>query len=88
LHADDELIAQLAQHPGWKVLEKRFHDKREAYFTRLGKELHSGNMQVDQRVIDEKRGFWFGGLWFLLEAKRATKAFEREYNPARSDSTD
>lgn len=76
---DDQLLAQLAQHPGWEVLEKRFLEKRDQYFVNLGRQIQGNRTEpLDQRVIDEKRGFWLGGVWLLKEAKSAKATFERE----------
>jgi hypothetical protein len=81
---DDEkmLLASLASHPGFPVARSIFEAERDRYFANLARLLQRGE-PIDQRVIDEKRGFWLGARWILAEAERGKAAFDKEQEELR-----
>lgn len=76
---DDQnsLLASLADHPGFKVVEEMFKKHRAEFYENFTKKLYASSEPVDQRVVDEKRGFYLGGAWFIREVKKGQKAFAR-----------
>ena len=55
----------LTTHPAYEVLIREIEAAREKYFVNLARGLAMRNGPVDQREIDEKRGFWKGAIWAL-----------------------
>lgn len=50
---------------------------QEQYFTNLAHVLATSPNPVDQRVIDEKRGFWLGAIWVVEKlVQQADREFE------------
>lgn len=74
---ENVLLNDLFKHPGFEVLMQRI-DKlsEEDALTLANTILHSGN-PIDQRRVDEKRGFWRGVEWFIRETKKGARVFER-----------
>ena len=62
---DRELLAQLAEHPGWKVLQQYAAQKKQEYYLNLATMLAHQTNPINQRTIDYKRGYWHGVLVFV-----------------------
>ena len=60
-----EQISALLKHPGLQVLRAEIKVAREKYIANLARGLAMHTDPVDQREIDEKRGFWKGAIWAL-----------------------
>lgn len=77
-----DAISTLAAHPAWAVLEQELGAARERYFDNLARGLATNRNAVDQREIDEKRGFWTGVIWavstFPKKKSREYEAFVEE----------
>jgi hypothetical protein len=67
-----ELITTLARMPGFERLADEVEGARKEYFANLARGLAMHNTPVDQREIDEKRGFWKGALWALRTFPKQT----------------
>jgi hypothetical protein len=74
---DDNLLAEWLKHPGAQVAISRVNAEVERRVSALATLIIATNAPIDQRKVDEERGFKKGALWFLTEAKRGQKAFER-----------
>lgn len=73
----DAILADLLQHPGFEILKSRIEETKDKQALRLaGTMLHSNDL-IDQRKVDEMRGFWRGVDWFIRETKRRANAFEK-----------
>ena len=72
----DEILLDLARHPGWAILEQRVAAYQEAEATALGKTLIRG--EIDQRQLDRARGFWAGQRWLLRQVKHELSAYRRQ----------
>lgn len=68
-----DLIARLADNAGFLALKEEVLRARDEYFVNLAKGLASTRTAVDQREIDEKRGFWAGAVWALDRFPTMTK---------------
>lgn len=72
--AEDALaIADLPSYEAFKVLQNELLRRRESYFASLARGLTNNRAIVDQREIDEKRGFWYGALWATIVLPRTMK---------------
>lgn len=74
---DDNLLAEWLKHPGAKVASDRVNAEIGRRTEALALLIVSTSAALDQRKVDEERGFKKGALWFLQEAKRGQRAFER-----------
>jgi hypothetical protein len=74
---DDSLLADLLQHPGFEVLKKRSEDRAVEEALKLADTMLHSNAPINQRKIDEMRGFWRGVEWFIRETKRGARAFDK-----------
>lgn len=82
-----ELISGLLKHPGYLALVEQMLVAREKYFANLARGLASQAAPVDQREIDEKRGFWKGAIWALKTFPKLTaKDWERYVAEALKES--
>ena len=80
---EEEAIADLLGFESFKVLQNELLRRRNAYFLHLAQGLSNNRNLVDQREIDEKRGFWYGALWATLVLpksiqRRAAKAAAKQ----------
>ena len=76
LERDEEILdalSQIAEHPSWNTLVDQVKDGREEYFRKLARQISSSAQPLDQRVIDEKRGFWQGALWAVYSFPHMNK---------------
>lgn len=62
----DDLLASLAQHPAWAVLEQRGRDRMEKHGQLLATEFLSMNKQPDYGQLQWVRGV-FAGIKFLID---------------------
>ena len=58
-----EQIAILSRHPAFGLLAKALEEEREKQLGRLTRTLIFKHEPLDQRVVDEMRGFWRGAMW-------------------------
>lgn len=66
---DSEVLAALkllTEHPSYKTLVEEMERLETKFFANLARGLATNTAPVDQRVIDEKRGFWKGVRWALV----------------------
>jgi len=81
------LIQALQRHPGYTVLLDRILIDRERYFANLARGLMRQKGEVDQREIDEKRGFWAGAVWALKTFPNLTvRQYERYVEDALKEA--
>jgi hypothetical protein len=78
-----EAISQLYAHPAWAVLEQEVTAARDKFFTNFAAGLAMRREPVDQREVDEKRGFWAGAIWALTVFPKKTS---REYTAFVEDA--
>jgi hypothetical protein len=69
------LVASLASHPGFLVLKKRFEEARTRHFMVFANNLMNQRGLVDQREVDEKRGYWEAGRAFFREVEKGNMKF-------------
>lgn len=82
-----ELIAGLLKHPGYQALVAELEAKREQYFANLAKGIATQQTPVDQREIDEKRGFWKGAIYALkVFPKLTSKDWQKFVEEALKES--
>lgn len=74
---DDVLLADLLKHPAMSVLMRRVEARKTEDALRLAKKIVEQNYPIDQRSVDETRGFWRGVEWFIRETKRGGHAFDK-----------
>jgi hypothetical protein len=63
-------ITAMLQHAGMKHLETAALLARQEYFEKLAAQIGATTNPVDQRMIDEKRGFWAGAVWAVSRMPR------------------
>lgn len=74
---DKQILADLANHPGWGILRRRTIEYRDSYFAKLGRSLYDNPASVDTLSLAGKSGF-FRGMFFLLnQPVFEQKAIER-----------
>ncbi len=71
----DETLAELAAHPGWKLLEQRFRERCARDAEALAAAVLKGGDLVDQRALDKRHGFWLGGRWVFHEVRLELAAY-------------
>ena len=74
---DDNLLAEWLNHPGAAVAKARVEAEVARRAEALATLIVSTDAPLDQRKVDRERGFKRGAEWFLREAQRAARAFER-----------
>ena len=74
---EDAQLDDLFRHPGFEVLKKRMHEQRTDDARILANTILHSNNVIDQRLIDERRGFWRGQDWFIRETKRGARAYTK-----------
>lgn len=75
---DDNLLAEWLNHPGSAVAQERVAAEVKRRADLLSVAILKSPHPIDQRQVDEQRGFGQGAEWFLREAKRGERAFKRE----------
>lgn len=53
------------EHQGFKALQDEVHEARQEYFMQVARGLATSKDPIDQRLVDELRGFWKGAIWAL-----------------------
>lgn len=56
-------ISEILKHSGFKNLATAVALAQNEFFENLAKEIASSREPVNQRELDEKRGFWAGATW-------------------------
>ena len=74
---NDELLADLFRHPGWPILTQRLKERKAKDTQSLALGILAVTTPLNQREIDETRGFWRGADYLLRETSNAAKALER-----------
>lgn len=72
-----DLIAKLADQPGWAALKTSVADKREKVFHQLAIKLMAG-ADIPDAEVAEARGFFKGMEFLLREPAMSVKAIEKE----------
>jgi acyl-CoA reductase-like NAD-dependent aldehyde dehydrogenase len=75
---DTDLVAQLFQHPGWKILEGRVNAEVERRQQALVTLILRTDHPLSEAKVDKNRGIIEGIDIFLSEARKAGRAFERD----------
>jgi hypothetical protein len=78
---DQQLLAELARHPGWAVLGRLLDGKKKTKIEQLGKKLLVQG-EVPASEADEARGFFRGCEWLLRQADNAFRNVYEEDNPS------
>jgi hypothetical protein len=77
-----QVLADLANHPGWKELSAIVMEQKAAYFQSLGAALYNDPESVTETDLHFKRGFFKGMIWLLanpaLELRELRKELEKE----------
>lgn len=84
-----ETISFLVSHPGYEVLVEQIEAARKRFFENFARGLVSSPLPIDQREVDEKRGFWQGAIWALKTFPTMTvKDYEKflAADPEESDN--
>lgn len=72
----DDLIASLADHPGWPILQQLAEQKQERRLKTISSHLLSG-ADPNMRDIDVERGERAGANWLLRQPADARKRIEK-----------
>ena len=75
---DDNLLAEWLNHPGAKVAAARVNAEVQRRTDLLTIAILKSPLPIDQRAVDKQKGFGEGAEWFLREAKKGKRAFERD----------
>lgn len=75
---DRDLLAKLAEHPGYGVLQAYVAAKQEEYYANLARLLAHGARPLDQRAIDYKRGYWDAARLLLQHPAKMLKDLTSE----------
>lgn len=72
-------LDKLKEHPSWETLRNEFELLRQAYTTKLARQLLKGGLKAEalnQRELDYQRGFLAGAEWILELPEFAVNALE------------
>jgi hypothetical protein len=72
-----DLLADLFKHPGFKVLTERVEAEIERKKGHIISTALNTQTAVDQRKIDQTRGFIEGYKEFLKQTEKGSKAFDQ-----------
>jgi hypothetical protein len=75
-----QVLADLANHPGWEELSAIVVEQKASYFQGLGAALYNDPRSVAETDLYFKRGFFKGMVWLL-----ANPAFELRQLQAELD---
>lgn len=81
-----ELIARLADHPGFKALCDELEELEEKWYSNFARGLARNPGPVDQREVDEKRGYWEACRFVGRIVKLRTKELEKFLVEANKES--
>ncbi len=81
----DDVLADLARHPGWEVLRERANAEQEKQASSLRDFLLLNPAALDPLKLERARGFWAGQRWLLRQASNELSAYmhvaEEEEDP-------
>lgn len=83
-----EAISFLVSHPGYAVLIAEIEAAKERYIANLARGFAVSSAPVDQRELDEKRGFWKGAIWALKVFPKMTEKDFKEFLAADPEESD
>jgi hypothetical protein len=69
---EQEQIAILSQHPAFKLLVRAVEEERDRRMAKLAREFTFKADALNQRALDEERGFFKGALWVALTLPEST----------------
>lgn len=69
------VLHDLVDHPGWKELQKVFHEKKERYAATVASQALRGEL-FDQREIDRRAGYFQALDEILKQPAKAERRFE------------
>ena len=73
----DEILVDLARHPGWKILEERVLDYQRQESEILARQLVRGQEPLDNLTLARARGFWAGQRWLLRQVRHELTAYQK-----------
>lgn len=74
----DEVLADLARHPGWAILTERVMLYQTRQSEDLARHLLRSKDQVDPIELAYQRGVGFGMRWMLRHARNELTAFRAQ----------
>jgi hypothetical protein len=81
-----QVLADLANHPGWKELSAIVMEQKASYFQSLGAALYNDPRSVTETDLHFKRGFFKGMVWLLanpvVEVKKLQAELDKEGDSA------
>jgi hypothetical protein len=81
-----QVLADLANHPGWKELSAIVMEQKASYFQSLGAALYNDPRSVTETDLHFKRGFFKGMVWLLanpvVEVKKLQQELDKEGDSA------
>jgi hypothetical protein len=85
----DDVLVDLARHPGWAILEERMKAHHEDEAKQLASFLIHNPEQLDQLRLARERGFWAGQRWHLHQVRHELAAYiRREEEAAKQEPTE
>lgn len=78
----DDLLADLARHPGWAVLAERVTEQQQRDAEDLGRALLRGADPLDPAKLARVRGFWAGQRWILRAARNELALLQKNNHTA------
>lgn len=73
-----QLLADLANHPGWQELGQVVLEQKDAYFRNLAQTLYNDPAGVTPDALHYKRGFFKGMVWLLANPKVELRELRKE----------
>lgn len=83
-----ELINRLVDHPGFAALCAELKDLEEKWYANFARGLALSKNIVDQREVDEKRGYWEAIRFIQRLPKLKTKELEKFLVEATKEESD
>lgn len=74
----NDVLADLARHPGWAVLEERVNERQQKEAEDLRDFLLRNPGDLDPLKLARARGFWAGQRWLLRQARHELTAHKRQ----------
>jgi hypothetical protein len=71
----DDVLADLARHPGWQILEERAKANHEREAETLRDYILRNPAALDPMKLERARGFWAGQRWLLRQARHELSAY-------------
>jgi hypothetical protein len=76
--AVDDVLADLARHPGWAILEERAKAEHQRQAEDLARTIIHLPAALDPLKLERARGFWAGQRWLLRQAKHELTAYRKQ----------